>query len=633
MRISKFQPYFTIACLLFMFSSCIKDRDLYQKIPKENIFNFSLTQTIPVEIDYCLTNYVILFEIYDQNPFEEKENTLVKKEIEPLYRAATDKDGKYTGEITIPSSITGLWLVSDYIGTVSPVKIDISDGKMSFNQNEFIVNSAASTRGVSASGFSYLNDYLILGDWNIIGKPDYLLEEIATPPSGILYDISKTYTKNGNYTITANHPEYFDGNMSSDVKITKPTKINLVFLSSSAGWNNTVGYYTYPSDKKPQSEKDIQKIVAFPNASPLYYNGKVKGSLVCGSQVQLKYWDGTKFVDEFPAGITIGWFLQGMGFNNGALVKGMGTRYSTQNLNENNKQRAVSLRDRESNQIVAIGFEDNVDYDYCDATFYLNIEVKDAVDDSTLPPLPDTGGPTTNENYSVYYGTLAFEDQWPSEGDFDMNDQIVDYNCTIYKNIIGNKVSKIVDEFTPRYHNALFTNGFGYQFHNLTNSDIRKVTIEGPKASRFMNGQTLEEGQEHPTIILYDDIEEVVGEKYTITIELNDVENSMVVPPYNPFLVARTNQGRRREVHLVNYAPTSYYKVDMTLFGTQYDQSRPAEELYYISKNMMPFAIHLPQIKDFPIPEEKVRIDLAYPDFAAWVKSMGKTNKDWYKKK
>jgi hypothetical protein len=37
-------------------------------------------------------------------------------------------------------------------------------------------------------------------------------------------------------------------------------------------------------------------------------------------------------------------------------------------MNYDNSQRVVALRDGGTDQIVAIGFEDNVDFDYCDAT-------------------------------------------------------------------------------------------------------------------------------------------------------------------------------------------------------------------------------------------------------------------------
>ena len=58
----------------------------------------------------------------------------------------------------------------------------------------------------------------------------------------------------------------------------------------------------------------------------------------------MKYWNEKegKFEEKFPAGITIGWCLQGMGFRSkpldeyvqGDLVQGMGTRYSTTILNK-----------------------------------------------------------------------------------------------------------------------------------------------------------------------------------------------------------------------------------------------------------------------------------------------------------
>ena len=167
--------------------------------------------------------------------------------------------------------------------------------------------------------------------------------------------------------------------MISDIPITKDTEVSLVFVNSSAAWYNTVGYYTYPTSEIPTIE-NIKRILAFPNASPIYKTAGV-GALVCGDEVKLKYWneDTGKFEDKFPKGVTIGWYLQGMGFRStpsngdsqGDLVKGMGPRYSTTILNEPGKdgvqrQRTISLRDSKSNQIVAIGFEDNIDLDYCD---------------------------------------------------------------------------------------------------------------------------------------------------------------------------------------------------------------------------------------------------------------------------
>lgn len=124
--------------------------------------------------------------------------------------------------------------------------------------------------------------------------------------------------------------------MTSDIPIVNPTEVSLVFINSSAAWYNTVGYYTYPTNNPPQSTSDIKQIIAFPNTSPVYKTLGV-GALVCGEEIKLKYWneETQEYEDKFPAGVTIGWCLQGMGFKSkltsetdkdkvGDIIKGMG---------------------------------------------------------------------------------------------------------------------------------------------------------------------------------------------------------------------------------------------------------------------------------------------------------------------
>lgn len=48
-------------------------------------------------------------------------------------------------------------------------------------------------------------------------------------------------------------------------------------------------YYTYPTSEIPTIE-NIKRILAFPNASPIYKTAGV-GALVCGDEVKLKYWN------------------------------------------------------------------------------------------------------------------------------------------------------------------------------------------------------------------------------------------------------------------------------------------------------------------------------------------------------
>ena len=106
-------------------------------------------------------------------------------------------------------------------------------------------------------------------------------------------------------------------------------------------------------------------------------------------------------------------------------------------MNSDNSQRVVALRDSETDQLVAIGFEDNVDFDYCDATFYLKIAESSAIDPGgpELPPVNPPSNVTT-----TYKGTLAYEDQWPAQRDYDMNDVMVTYQSTLYRNVLNSKI-------------------------------------------------------------------------------------------------------------------------------------------------------------------------------------------------
>ena len=87
-----------------------------------------------------------------------------------------------------------------------------------------------------------------------------------------------------------------------------------------------------------------------------------------------------------------------------------------------------------------------------------------------------------------------------------------------------------------------------------------------------MEGKETEPGQSHPTILLYDDmtkfknITDESKKEYTVTITLDGASEKEVVPPYNPFIFISSNEGRGKELHLINYPPTD--KADLSLLGT-----------------------------------------------------------------
>ena len=629
----------------FSLSSCA-DKDVYQggeggndkntPLSPTEAFDFNMKQEVKVNVDYGFTNdYYIVFELYSQNPMKEEDGSWVKDEtLSYIYSASTDKKGKYSGSTQIASDIKEVWLYTDYLGAISPVKITISDnGEIKYNQADYIASLNTQTRGVTNSGHNYLDDWMLMpgADWDIYGLPSNIEPNISMPSAATLYSIKEVYSSKGNgKTMEDVYPQFFGSNISSEIKVIKDTELSLVFVASTASWKNVVGYFTYPTGTVPNVD-NIQKVLAFPNATPInkiVENERV-GALLCGHEVKLKYWNSEKqqFEDKFPAGVTVGWCLEGNGFNKGNIVRHSYVgepRYSYSAMNSDNKQRVVALRDKGTDQLVAIGFEDNKDLDYCDATFYLKIAESQAID-TDLPELPSVDPPTTVNN--TLTGLLAFEDLWPSQGDYDMNDVIVEYKSTIYQNALTGKAYKIVDEFTPVHSGGSLVSGFGYQLYQLEQDRVRSIKVEGPE------GWRVETDQSSPTIILFDNLRSVIGQKYTVTIDLADVDPKQVASPYNPFIFVTS---RAREVHLVNYPPTD--KADKELFNSHDDVSNVSAGIYYISRykgevDLMPYGMNLPVI-DFTVlsKAEGVKIYETFPKFISWVESGGKKNTDWYKK-
>lgn len=625
-----------------IFSSCM-EKDVYQG-PKSNkplnpseVFDFKLTNEVKLNIDYGFTNdYYIIFEIYDQNPMKEEGDSWVKDEsLSSIYSASTDTKGQYSGTITLASDITEVWLYSDYLGTINPIKLSVDNGEINYDQAAYIASLNIKTRGTTAGNHSYPNDWITMPgvDWDNYGLPSNVEPERYVLSADILYRIRETYNNDKKQYIDTKYPDWIKGNATSEIKITKATELSIVFagINSASTWCNAVGYYTYPTGSTP-TEANIQKVLIFPNSSPLFSNnGERKGTLLPGHKMNLKYWSSStqQFEDKFPAGVTIGLCMEGNGFVNGDIKKinysGFTTRYSFSTLNPSNKQHTVALRDGSTDQVVTIGFEDNKDFNYCDALFCMEAAEPGAIG-TNLPVLPSATPPSNLENTTTYKGTLTFEDQWPEVKDYDMNDVVIEYKSTLYRQVINNKVYKIVDEFTPIHNGGSHICGFGYQLHKLQPDRVTSIKVEGPE------GWKVESEQAHPTVTLFDNVKSVMKQTFTVTTELSDVDLKDVTPPYNPFIFVND---RSVEVHLVNYPPTN--KANMELFNTKDDASNTSVGVYYIARfdgevPLMPFGINLSNVLGFNIPAENVKIYDTYPGFIDWVKSNGTKNKDWYKK-
>ncbi|WP_440874260.1 LruC domain-containing protein [Thalassotalea sp. PLHSN55] len=253
------------------------------------------------------------------------------------------------------------------------------------------------------------------------------------------------------------------------------------------------------------------------------------------------------------------------------------------------------------------------------------------------------------------WATLAFEDNWPLVGDYDMNDVVVRYRLSSYEadgNLMRVKIEGEIVAIGASYHN-----GFAFRIPGLLRDEV-----DTGRASFHINGVKqnelpLEADKNEAILIIADDLWDFVtpGEdcKYyrteagcgsniqmtfslEIPLEANVSKAAVADFPYDPFIFASSGHqrnylfgeapGRRFEIHLKNQAPTEAFQANFFERGD--DASIPAQGNYYLNENGMPWAINIPYEWQHPL--EYMDIKYAYPNFHSFVTSSGELNINWF---
>ena len=248
--------------------------------------------------------------------------------------------------------------------------------------------------------------------------------------------------------------------------------------------------------------------------------------------------------------------------------------------------------------------------------------VPDSLDDYPTDPTK------AYNNYSSTTGaTVAFEDGWPSKGDFDMNDMVMAYKYNVVTNA-QNVVVQVIAYYTLQASGTVYGDAFGVQF-----------PIPAGSVSSVVGG-TLEAGQTNAVIILFTSVRDQTTDwntipgiapsapiNYTVTFNVsNGPTLSAFGTDYNPFIYRMVGTSRR-EVHLPGKPPTDL--ADQTVFGTVDDNTNIAAGTYYVTKTGLPFAIDLPT-PTFAFPAEGDDISTVYLNFGNWAQSGSSLFGDWY---
>jgi LruC domain-containing protein len=603
-----------------------------------------------------------------------------------VFKGVTNANGTLTAEVTVPSSCDTLVIDPAFIGLLRLGKAAISGGN-SVNAifggpsgfGGDITSSVNLTtalpvqpyggnfapghtpKGIT-SGYttSSKTNFSVMGTCNSLGVPNYLYSPSDVLGATFLQDMNSALPETVNEP--NRNPSWFGNKVSADVVITQASDVWLTFAYEGAGFYNSLGWYKYPTGNPPATINNIDSIhFVFPNCK---YPGN-GGGLSSGSKV---------LIGQFQPGYTIGFVVFANAWEgsyaNINYYNNQGDFFTDSWLNPETvaslQQHAILLQYQ--NQTL-ISFEDynrqqGSDNDFNDVIFYATSDPITAIQTTNIPVLQsavDTDGdgvpdyedafPTDSKRaYISYYpaqnswGTVAYEDNWPALGDYDMNDLVVSYQYKIISNA-QNNIVEFYGSFAPVASGATFSNGFGVQFP-FSQSLVSSVTGEMLKNNYIkLNANGTEAGQTNAVIIPFDNVRNLIsnydGNLFvnTLTTEPKVTGDTSVVyvgftspvssstfgiANNNPFAIS--NMKRGYEVHLPNYAPTAL--ANTALFGTQNDASVPSKGIYYVTKDNHPWGLYFLGSWQYPI--ETIPVNQPYLHFFDWAGSAGVSYTDWY---
>lgn len=628
------------------FSSCLQ-KDVYdpansgdkeEEVTLDNYFNFATTKNIQLNIDYGKECPRAYFEVYAENPLSyvaEGGQIIKKAGVSHIATGFTDIQGRYIKPASFPTAVSEVYIYSLDFGvpTLYKTKVVGSDvsAKITFENALDVTPVDSSTRSAQTrSSLKFITNVIpnVLGTWNVnTGRPNYLDASQKINVDATLKSYITTYFPEGKNNVGTNLVSD-----DADILIKEDANVVVNYFGGDTGAQSVFAYYCYSENASIDEIRQAAKhaCVIFPNAH--------KSSLgnYSGVAVNLKYINETgSFPEEeperIPAGTKIGFLIWNDGWRG---VKANGNMfYSTKSLNSDKISHTAifAAKNKAGERVNVITMEDwkNGENDYNDVAFVISSNPIAAIE---VPDVPNPGDRQGTEKYS---GVLGFEDNWPEQGDYDLNDVVMKYQSSVDYNI-DNKVLNIIDKFTLAWTGANNKNSFAYEVP-FDLSKASKVTVNGSEASSYSgNVITLFKDAKAELGVSNVNAEDMINQNiqektYTVSIQFNNptLDKSVVVAPYNPFIKVFNSA---TEVHLTDHKPTTGAN---NRFPSGADISRgDVDGTYFICKDGFPFAIHVDarldaSILNLDLKKENQRIDKTYPKFAEWAKTRDPQIKWW----
>ncbi len=242
-------------------------------------------------------------------------------------------------------------------------------------------------------------------------------------------------------------------------------------------------------------------------------------------------------------------------------------------------------------------------------------------------------------NYSTQ-STLVFEDLWPSKGDYDLNDFVLQHTFNRITNAAG-EVKEVTMTGSAVARGATYVNAFALSFPGTNAANIASSTMVIDGTASSLTPEAGHSGE--AVMVLIDNISDVLPTSSYPFFNTQSGDNRAFVPlvfsvvfttpidaiilgaaPFNPFLYRVGERGK--EIHLADKAPSDL--VNLTLFGSSDDESDVGTSTYYKTANGLPWALNITSTWGHPL--EYIDVLLAYPQLQSWAESGGVNNPTWY---
>lgn len=542
----------------------------------EKAFDYNMVGAIPVTMKYPGISIV---NVYDKAP-EEGVNARL------LYTAVTDYNGQFKGTAYIPKEYIGKTVYA--IEKMNPQSPYLTEAVV--KADGLTIMASENTRAVLEPGKTQIEAGI---QWGVLS---YLPDQ-----------------KNNTSFINA---EFETRNI--DIELKDDANVKVTFISAGGDYKETLYYYVYEKGNKPTKAEIDYGIKKKENK--IFENINQQSSKNNAGKTWQIYQNGNNDIN-LKKGQMIGFVLK---TNDGKDY------YYTTDSKYNDDKKVHAARFNYMEKALIFTFEDMPvggkyqanngkygDYDYNDVIIMVTADPIKSITDPE-DPIIDVP-PYDIEVYSEYQqGTVLFEDLYPEQGDYDMNDFVISYSMRTRMSILYNPgtganippyyLEALEYKFIPRWDGAEYGQKFYFRFAKDANTTIYDQIINIPETSIY-------ELPADKYMGALDNVEPIEG---VISLGKREIQQPIDFNwnQFDPYVkVADTDY----EVHLTKKYPTEGANADIT------DEFLKR----FINKGNYPFAMNIPTL-EYEVTKEQVRIDKYYPSYVKWVESNGKEATDWY---